>query len=798
VRALGAAVGGMWTVSGSELHIVREVGFPAQFQTTFARVPIVANEPLGDCVLSGKPVFITSRTDYVARYPKYETAHRPDAKRPISYAVLPLALEGHVTGCIMFGFHDERRLSADERTYLELLASHGSEALRRAKVTADLHEVSETRAALIQASPAAMALIDQAGKVLMWNRAAEEMTGKPASEALGKPHERIDDPEWRKAIDGVFAGHEIHGRHLRRPNADGSIRDIEMYMTRVPLGDGRAYAMSLGVDITERKRVERGRQMIANATTIFNRSLDVEQTLRQIVRVPLGGWAEWCGVDILADDGMLDRISLSLDDSAPRSPARLAHDARYGGSSRAIAHRETFVLSDAGESDLQAIARDEAHLRALRSLRLRSVVSVPLVLGERVLGAITIGTSRHNFDDLDVSILGELATLATTAIENARLYKEAQAARGDAESANRAKDEFMAMLGHELRNPLAPIVTALDLMQLRAPGQLERERAVIGRQVHHLSRLVDDLLDVSRITRGKVELHRERLALAAIVAKAIEQTSPLLEQKNHRLVVDVPFDLAVVGDPLRLGQIVGNLVGNAAKYTPEGGLVEVTAHADEGRVLLVVRDNGIGIAPDILPHVFDMFVQAPQSSSRPAGGLGLGLTIVKSLVEMHGGTVTVTSDGAGKGSTFSVSLPAASERIAVVEPPPAMQISRTLSPRRILVVDDNEDAAMLLASVLEAHGHEVRTAFDGPSALRLISEFSPEVAVLDIGLPVMDGYELAERLLSSPALAQLRLIAVSGYGQESDRARAHAAGFQAHLAKPVPIETLVRLVDEAS
>jgi signal transduction histidine kinase len=634
-------------------------------------------------------------------------------------------------------------------------------------------ELELFRAALVH-TPQAVSIYERDGTVLYMNPATERLTGLVFAQVRGtRIFDHLLEAPFRDAFLRVAAsGHAEDVEHYSVHSGLWSLDHICLIGDHVHI-----YAQTI---TSEHKRVERGRQIIANATALLNQSLDIGQTLRQVVRAPLDGFADWCAVDIVAEDGTLDR-TFSSDDTAPRLPTRVAHDPTYDAVRAAIAKREVVIRHDIDDA------------------RIRSMLSVPMLVADTVLGALSIGSQSREFDDLDVSILGELANHAAIAIENARLYDEAQAARREAEGANRAKDEFMAMLGHELRNPLAPIVTALDLMNLRAPGQLERERAVIGRQVHHLSRLVDDLLDVSRITRGKVELHRERLALAAIVAKAIEQTSPLLEQKNHRLVVDVPFDLAVVGDPLRLAQIIGNLVGNAAKYTPESGLVEVTAHADdEGRVVLVVRDNGIGIAPDILPHVFDMFVQAPQSSSRPAGGLGLGLTIVKSLVEMHGGTVAVASEGAGKGSSFSVSLPAASERIAVVEPAPPMQIARSQSPRRILVVDDNEDAAMLLASVLEAHGHEVRTAFDGPSALRILSEFHPEVAVLDIGLPVMDGYELAERLLSTPQLSNVRLIAVSGYGQESDRARAHAAGFQAHLAKPVPIDTLVRLVDEAS
>jgi PAS domain S-box-containing protein len=381
--------------------------------------------------------------------------------------------------------------------------------------------------------------------------------------------------------------------------------------------------------------------------------------------------------------------------------------------------------------------------------------------------------------------------------DDVRRRHEAHTAIREAEDANRAKDQFLAMLGHELRNPLAPLVTALELMRMRSPEQLQRERAVIERQVDHLSRLVDDLLDVSRITRGKVELRRERVPLASVTSKAIEQTSPLFEHSRHTLRVDVPSDLYVHGDPTRLAQIVANLLSNAAKYTPRGGTVEISARRTDDEIELAVRDNGIGIDGDMLPQVFDLFVQAPQPSARTRGGLGLGLTIVRSLVEMHGGTVIAESEGEGKGSVFSIRLPEASEPRAVDEAERAPQLPRASVARRILVVDDNEDAANLLAEVLVAHGHHIRTAADGPSALRVADEFQPDVAVLDIGLPVMDGYELAERIRATPTLANMRLIAVTGYGQESDRARALDAGFHEHLAKPVAIDTLVRLVDNS-
>ena len=366
-----------------------------------------------------------------------------------------------------------------------------------------------------------------------------------------------------------------------------------------------------------------------------------------------------------------------------------------------------------------------------------------------------------------------------------------------AESANRAKDEFLAMLGHELRNPLSPIVTALHLMKLQgADDKTERARTVIERQVNHLIRLVDDLLDVSRIARGKVELKSELVDMFDVVGKAIEMASPMLEQRTHALRVDVPRNtLCVDGDPTRLSQVVSNLLTNAAKYTPPGGQISVCAEQLDSEVILRVQDSGIGIPPDVLPNIFDLFVQERQAIDRSQGGLGLGLTIVRSLVERHGGSVSAHSEGVGRGSEFIVRLPKArqtrAETTADVRPAAtvAARTCATGTPR-ILVVDDNEDAAEMLAEALAQRGYQTRVAHDAPTALRLAAEFAPRIAFLDVGLPVMDGYELAAHLRALPGLADLRLIALTGYGQDSDRQRTRQAGFHDHLVKPVGIDDI--------
>ena len=366
-------------------------------------------------------------------------------------------------------------------------------------------------------------------------------------------------------------------------------------------------------------------------------------------------------------------------------------------------------------------------------------------------------------------------------------------ARRDAEAANRAKDEFLAMLGHELRNPLAPILTALQLMRLRNESGAQRERTIIERQVNHMVSLVDDLLDVSRITRGKVQLKRERMDLADIVAKAIEMTSPAIESRRHLLTVDVPRGLVVDGDAARLAQVTANLLTNAAKYTDPGGQIAVSGSSDNSQAVLSVIDNGRGIAPDMLPRIFDLFAQERQEIDRSEGGLGLGLAIVKSLIRAHGGTVEAHSDGKNGGARFSIRIPLAAwapevPGTASLAAPAAVPVADP--GLRILVVDDNADAARLLSDSLQALGHRAVVAFDGPSALERASAFHPDVVLLDLGLPVMDGFEVAQRLKALPEWGRLEVVAITGYGQDVDRQRTRGSGFDEHMTKPVGLDAL--------
>jgi PAS domain S-box-containing protein len=370
--------------------------------------------------------------------------------------------------------------------------------------------------------------------------------------------------------------------------------------------------------------------------------------------------------------------------------------------------------------------------------------------------------------------------------------------------ADRRKDEFLALLAHELRNPLAPISSALQLMKGQGAGpEMEEERAMAERQVQYMARLIDDLMDVSRISRGKVVLRKSVVDLGAIVARSAEAAQPVMAERCHDLILSIPQEpLLLEGDPTRLEQVLANLLSNAAKYTDPGGCIRLTAGREEDRAVVRVGDTGIGIESSVLPEVFGLFVQVERRLDRSRGGLGIGLSLVKSLVEMHGGSVEAHSEGPGRGSEFVVRLPVLDAVADGIGRLPRGHRSRSgdeIPGRRILVVDDNVNAADSLGRLLSrSWGQEVRVAYDGPTALEVARSFRPEVVLLDLGLPGMDGCEVARRLRGEPGSADALLVAVTGWGQESDREMSRAAGFDHHLVKPVEMEMLLEVLSTAA
>lgn len=428
-------------------------------------------------------------------------------------------------------------------------------------------------------------------------------------------------------------------------------------------------------------------------------------------------------------------------------------------------------------------------------------MAVPLIIGTRVLGVLMVATDH----DQEWAMLQELSSRAAMAFENARLYKTLEAEiveRRQAETllqqSSQRKDEFLAMLSHELRNPLAPIRNAIEVIRRVAPpdATLQWANDVMDRQINHLTRLVEELLDVARINQGSIVLQAEPVDLRVVIAQSVETIRPLITAKGHALSLDISATpVWMRGDFARLLQIVSNLLNNAAKYTEDGGTIHLSLTAQQGQAVISVKDNGIGIEADLLPNVFDLFKQGKRSLARSQGGLGVGLTLVQRLVQLHHGQIEALSRGPGLGAEFRVNMACLVDITAQasVSPQPT-EASKAVSGCRVLVVDDNVDAAESIAMILSLAGHDVKTAGDGPQALNCASAFQPDVVVLDIGLPGLDGYEVARRMRQMPQAQEALIVALTGYGQRSDQALAREAGFDEHLVKPADPDALIEMI----
>jgi signal transduction histidine kinase/DNA-binding response OmpR family regulator len=549
---------------------------------------------------------------------------------------------------------------------------------------------------------------------------------------------------------------------------------------------------------TAAEEATRRSTFLAEASTLLTNSLDFETTVSALLRLVVPYLADLAAVTLLGENGQPWRSELAW----VYPPDEVVHQrplARADGPDDELRAALERVLTLGKPESLEGLAVPYpppglavAGPPPGGDWRLRSAILLPLLARGRTLGALTLaqGNSGRCFPVADRALAEDLAGRAAIALDNARLYRDVQ-------QADRHKNEFLSMLAHELRNPLAPIRNAVQILRLRGTDdpELRVVRDMIDRQVHQLIRLVDDLLDMSRITRGKIRLQTEVVDLASVVARAVETTRPLIETRQHELTVSLPPEpVCVRGDPVRLAQVLGNLLSNAAKYTEEGGRISLTVTHEGAEAIVAVRDSGVGIPPDMLASVFELFTQVDRSLDRAQGGLGIGLTLVRRLVEMHGGRVEARSDGPGQGSEFLVRLPA----LTTAKPPEysskGVAIPAIGLRRRVLVVDDNTDGAESLALLLQLAGHEVRIAHNGPQALDSVESFAPQLVLLDIGLPGMDGYEVARRLRTKPNLEGMLLVALTGYGREEDVRRSREAGFHHHLVKPADPTALANLL----
>jgi len=682
----------------------------------------------------------------------------------------------------------------------------------------------------------AIFMLDRNGRVSSWNTGAARIKGWSTGEIIGQPYEIFFTPEDRAAgvprsllADALRDGaREVTGWRMRK---DGTRFWMQGSLTvlRGPDGTMEGFAKVTRDLTVQRHAEENERRLIAeraareaaqaaehrlraseerlrrlqHMTAALSQAATPEDVATVVLREASNALNASGGtVFMLTADGRqleaLDHLSpsgilmpelrrLSVDLHLPHTDAVRRRSGFYFDSFEDLIGQYPAVADKVQRGSFEASA------------------VLPLIARDALVGVLGLRFQEQGaFDVTDRSLLATVADLCSQALDRAGLFRTERAARATAETANRSKDEFLAMLGHELRNPLAPIRTAVQLMKLRGDPSSAREREVIERQVAHLGRLVDDLLDVSRVARGLISLSKQPVEAADIIDKAVEMVTPLLTQRAQHLKLTVPrTGLRLNADPMRLAQVIANLLDNAAKYTTEGGRVWVNAAREGDSIVIRVRDDGGGISADLLPKVFDLFVQGAQSVARPEGGLGLGLALVKSFVALHGGTVAAASEGPGQGSEFVVRLPA----LATAElpaAPPAESAAHAHGGKRILVVDDNEDAGEMLAELLRSMGHEVQVAPDGPTALRHLLSFPAEVAILDLGLPVMDGFELARQVRAQHEAQagakrgeRPRLIAVTGYGRDRDIAESRSAGFDVHLVKPVDIGALVSALDPA-
>lgn len=547
-------------------------------------------------------------------------------------------------------------------------------------------------------------------------------------------------------------------------------------------------------DIDETKRNEETTRFLATASAALADVMHNENTLQRVAALAVPAFADWCAIDMFDGPAAVRRVAVMHSDPAKTQLVQDIFD-RYprhlsdpGGPMKVMRTGELEWAEHVPDESLPAMCRDDEHLRIVREVGLKSCVCTPLRSRDGVLGAITfvMSESGRTYTRREVAAAEALADRAAVAVENAMLVARLK-------ESDRKKDEFLAILAHELRNPLAPIRHAAEVLRAADPTQAQSNwaREVIERQVGQMTRLVDDLLDISRITTDRLELRRECVALSTVVSTAVEVSRPLIGGRGHTLILEVPPEsIHVDGDHMRLAQVLSNLLNNAAKYTSKGGTIWLTVGQDGTSAVIKVRDTGAGIPPDLLPRVFEMFTQLDRSLERSQGGLGIGLTLVQRLVTLHGGTVEARSEGLERGSEFVVRLPALAGSPNPVPDDGATELAVSgFERRRILVVDDNRDGADSLAMLLRMLGSEVQTVYDGLNAVAAAGEFRPDVILMDIGLPGLNGYEAARRIRNESS-QDVILIAVTGWGQEEDRRKAYVAGFDHHLTKPVDASAL--------
>jgi PAS domain S-box-containing protein len=691
-------------------------------------------------------------------------------ERSIDDSAAPIrSRKDQIVGCVLV-FRD-----VTERRRLESQIVEQGEAARKLAAIVDSSEdaiISKTLDSIIQS----------------WNAAAERIFGYTAAEAVGRhitmlfPADRLDEED--QIIARIRAGERVDHFDTVRLRKDGTAIPVSLTISPIRDREGRIIGASkIARDITERKRAEERLRLLSEvaAVILYAHAPDaLVRTLFAKIGPTIGADSYFNYIVNETGDGL--RLASCVGIPAEALLPRLEFGEILCGT--AALHRQPVVVAHVQQcSDPKA--------QAVRALGVRAYAAFPLTSGNLLLGTLAFASrSKDEFYADELTFLETICHYVAVAYERLRLLEKLR-------QADHKKDEFLATLAHELRNPLAPIRTGLQLMQMAGGSveTVEQARTMMERQVVQMVRLVDDLMDLTRISRGKIELKKQPVELAAVVQSAVETARPLIEEMGHELTVRLPEQPIIVeADLTRLAQVFWNLLNNAAKYTDRGGRIWLTAERQGGDVVVAVKDTGIGIPADRLRSIFEMFSQVEAALSRSQGGLGIGLCLVNRLVQMHGGSIEAESEGPGRGSRFVVRMPLVVEQHETSRTGDNGGAAKATAKLRILVVDDNRDAAESLAMLLKTMGNNVRTANDGEKGVQAAAEFRPRVILMDIGLPKLNGYEACRRIRQEAWSKNIFIIAVTGWGAEDDRRRSEEAGFDRHMVKPVDPTSLMELV----
>ena len=857
---------GFWRLDEGWLVLQKSKGYSSELVSLYGRLPLASSWPIAFVARTGEPQWIGSRAEYARAHPAAESASRPPEASPVAFACLPLTVAGRTSGALALSFRRDHDFSDEERRLLVLLAAQCSQALEHARLfeaerrsrsrIARMYEVTAafSRASTVEEVGEVACRIGgeamEARSVTLWTARGDDTLGLASvwgsePSLIGRLREfAVDAAAWVRQFGALWVETEddyrrIHPEAFEKARAAGRLLawgaiplmlrggvaglicfghflghrfDEDERSFCVALAQHCAQALDRARLLDAERRSNNRLRLLAAVGEAFSASMDYETTLHCVVGLATPLLADYGYFDIIDGDSVR-RIAEARDDRQTASeiqwppwPRTERRDVKVGALSTG---RAAFYpcVDDAWMCEM---ATSAVHLDAMRRHALSSLISVPLRSRGEVIGALTLcygKTKRHHVRE-DLSLAEELAGRATIAIEQARLYRTAQDAARRAEEANRVKDEFLATVSHELRTPLNAISgwSSLLVQRIGEPVAAKKAVDVIRRNVRAQTQIIEDILDMSRIMTGKLKVDAEPIDLTAIVRDALDVVRPAADAKRTTLtfVEPDPGPCLLVGDAQRLQQVAWNLLSNAVKFTDPGGAVSVRVKQEGAEIALTVTDTGRGIDPAFLPHVFERFKQADGSTTREFGGLGLGLAIVRHIVELHGGRAFADSPGVGQGATFRVVLPVRAvlpkpvrdQTLASSRSAETLAQTPSLASLRVLVVDDESDARDLIEEVLVSGGGVVETAVCVRDAVAAICRFRPDVVVTDIGMPGEDGYALlrAIRALAPENGGAVPVVALTAYAHAEDRARTLAAGFTDHLPKPVEAARLALLV----